>query len=41
MTPLAHHEDLWRSEEKIRDLYIEYVQQVKIVQAQVDGRMDI
>lgn len=41
MTPLAQHEELWRSEEKIRDLYIEYVQQVKTVQAKVDGRMDI
>lgn len=41
MTPLTHHEELWRSEEKIRDLYIEYVQQVKVVEAKVDGRMDI
>ena len=41
MTPLAQHQDIWRSEEKIRDLYIEYVQQVKTVQATVDGRMDI
>lgn len=41
MTPLTRHEDLWRSEEKIRDLYIEYVQQVKTVTAQIDGRMDI
>ncbi len=41
LTPLRQHEELWRSEEKIRDLYIEYVQQVKIVQAKVDGRMDI
>lgn len=41
MTPLTRHEDLWRSEEKIRDLYIEYVQQVQTVAAQVDGRMDI
>lgn len=41
MTPLTQHEDLWRSEEKIRDLYIEYVEQVKTVEAQIDGRMDI
>lgn len=41
MTALQNHEDYWRSEEKIRDLYIEYVQQVKLVQAKVDGRMDI
>ena len=41
MTPLAQHLDVWRSEEKIRDLYIRYVQQVKTVQAIVDGRMDI
>lgn len=41
MTPLTKHEDLWRSEEKIRDLYIEYVEQMKTVQARVDGRMDI
>lgn len=41
MVPLSHYEELWRSEEKIRDLYIEYVQQVKTVQATVDGRMDI
>lgn len=41
MTPLKNHEAVWRSEEKIRDLYIEYVQQQKTVQAKVDGRMDI
>ena len=41
MTPLAQYQDMWRSEEKIRDLYIEYVQQVKTVQAVIDGRMDI
>lgn len=41
MTPLTRHEELWRSEEKIRDLYIEYVEQVKVVEAEVDGRMDI
>lgn len=41
LTPLSLHEEMWRSEEKIRDLYIAYVQQVQTVQAQVDGRMDI
>lgn len=41
MTPLKNHEAVWRSEEKIRDLYIKYVQQQKTVQAKVDGRMDI
>ena len=41
LTPLRDHEELWRSEEKIRDLYIEYVQEMKTVQAKVDGRMDI
>ena len=41
LTPLKNHIELWRSEEKIRDLYIEYVQQVKTVSAQVDGRMDL
>lgn len=41
MTPLRNHEELWRSEEKIRDLYIEYVLQTKTVAAKVDGRMDI
>lgn len=41
MTPLANYKDYWSSEEKIRDLYIEYIKQVKVVQAKVDGRMDI
>ena len=41
LTPLKNHIELWRSEEKIRDLYIEYVQQVKTVSAQVDGRMNL
>jgi hypothetical protein len=31
----------WKSQKKIRDLYIQYIQQVKIVEAHVDGRMDI
>ena len=41
MEPLKNHESVWHSEEKIRDLYIEYTQQVKTVQAKVDGRMNI
>lgn len=41
MAPLKNHVEIWKSEEKIRDLYIEYIKQVKVVQAKVDGRMDI
>ena len=41
MTPLKNHEAMWKSERKIRDLYMEYIQQVKTVEAQVDGRMDV
>lgn len=41
MTPLKNHTSVWKSEKKIRDLYIEYIQQVQIVEAQVDGRMQI
>ena len=41
MMPLKNHESLWKSERKIRDLYIEYIQQVKTVEAKVDGRMDV
>ena len=41
MTPLKNYQSIWKSERKIRDLYIEYIQQVKTVEAQVDGRMDI
>ena len=41
MLPLKNHTHCWNSEEKIRDLYIEYIKQVKVVQAKVDGRMDI
>ena len=41
MTPLKNHIQLWKSDKKIRDLYIEYIQQVKIVQSIVDGRMNI
>lgn len=41
MTPLKNHIEVWKSDKKIRDLYIEYIQQVKTVQSTVDGRMDI
>lgn len=41
MTPLKNHDSMWKSERKIRDLYMEYIQQVKTVEAQVDGRMDV
>ena len=41
MLPLKNHIQCWNSEEKIRDLYIEYSKQVKVVEAKVDGRMDI
>ena len=41
MLPLKNHIQCWNSEEKIRDLYIEYIKQVKVVEAKVDGRMDI
>lgn len=41
MLPLKNYIQCWNSEEKIRDLYIEYIKQVKIVQAKVDGRMNV
>ena len=41
MLPLKYHTQYWNSQEKIRDLYIEYIKQVKIVQAKVDGRMGV
>lgn len=41
MLPLKNHTHCWNSEEKIRELYIEYIKQVKTVQAKVDGRMGI
>lgn len=41
MLPLKDHIKCWNSEEKIRDLYIEYIKQVKVVQAKVDGRMGV
>lgn len=41
MLPLKNYIHYWNSEEKIRDLYIEYIKQVKVVQAKVDGRMSV
>lgn len=41
MTPLKNAIRTWKSDRKIRDLYIEYIQQVKIVASKVDGRMTI
>lgn len=41
MLPLKYHTQCWNSQEKIRDLYIEYIKQVKTVQAKVDGRMGV
>lgn len=39
MLPLKNSISVWKSDRKIRDLYIEYIQQVKTVEALVDGRM--
>ena len=41
MLPLKNYIKCWNSEEKIRDSYIEYIKQVKVVQAKVDGRMGV
>ena len=41
MTPLKNHVALWKSDKKIRDLYIEYIKRVKKVESKVDGRMSI
>ena len=41
MLPLKNYIKYWNSEQKIRDLYIEYIKQVKVVQAKVDGRMGV
>ncbi len=41
MIPLKNHVEVWKSDRKIRDLYIEYIQQVQVVESQVDGRMAI
>lgn len=41
MLPLKKSSNIWRSEQKIRDLYIEYIQQKGVVEAQIDGRFVI
>lgn len=41
MTPLLNATETWRSEMKIRDLYMDYVAEQKTVQAVVDGRMAV
>ena len=41
MVPLKNHIEVWKSDKKIRDLYIEYIKQVEQVEAKLDGRMDI
>ena len=41
MVPLKNSVAVWKSDKRIRDLYIEYIKQVKTVEAQVDGRMDV
>lgn len=41
MTPLTHATETWRSNMKIRDLYMDYVAETKTVSAAIDGRMDI
>lgn len=41
MVPLKNHVEVWKSDKKIRDLYIEYIKHVEKVEAKVDGRMDI
>lgn len=41
MTPLKNSICTWKSDKKIRDLYIEYIKEVKIVESEVDGRMNI
>ena len=40
MTPLKNHVEVWKSDKKIRDLYIDYIKQVKIIESTVDGRMN-
>lgn len=41
MIPLKNHLSVWKSDKKIRDLYIEYIKQVKTVESAIDGRMTI
>jgi 2',3'-cyclic-nucleotide 2'-phosphodiesterase (5'-nucleotidase family) len=41
MLPLKNYTHCWNSQEKIRDLYINYIKQIKIVESTIDGRMSI
>ena len=41
MVPLKNSVAVWKSDKKIRDLYIEYIKQVKTVESAIDGRMTI
>lgn len=41
MLPLKKSSHMWKSEQKIRDLYIEYIQQKGVVESQIDGRFVI
>lgn len=41
MLPLKNSIAIWKSDKKIRDLYIEYIHQVKKVESKVDGRMNL
>lgn len=41
MLPLKNSIAVWKSDKKIRDLYIEYIHQVKKVESKVDGRMKL
>lgn len=41
MTALTHATEMWKSERKIRDLYLEYAAEQKVITAHVDGRMNI
>lgn len=38
MTALTHYTERWKSKRKIRELYIEYVREVGVVEARLDGR---
>lgn len=41
MTPLTKSSYVWKSNMKIRDLYLEYIKEKKLVEAVVDGRFVI
>lgn len=38
MTALTHYTERWKSKRKIRELYMEYIQEIGVVEAQLDGR---